>query len=895
MAIEFSTEIEEKWAVWLVERNRNGARLALILTAIIYPMFGILDYVMLGGRDGAIGLPVFYAARAFVTVVSIVILLLLKTAFFERNWRWLTSAHAVLLGLGISLMIPFLEGFMTGYYAGLLLVMLGAGLMYIWPRWLVMLTHGIIVLSYVIPNALIADWGQTGLIEATVSNLFFLVSIAITVVVGQVLTFNAQHEQVGGEFILQKTKASLELAHKELKQLDKFKSQFFANITHELKTPLAMILSPLELMSSGDMGHFSEEQSATIQTIHRNGMKLLKLIQDLLDLSKLEESRIRLRVIDNDLVGYLRGLVQSVMPLAQRKRIEMTFESDVEQSLMTYDQDRLERVFVNLLSNAAKFTPEGGHIRIRMLDASDHVLVSVIDNGPGFPADKAERVFERFYQVDMAGTRKYGGTGIGLALAKELVNLHSGRIWAEAEEGKGAAFHVQLFKGRDHFRPEALDRRSENRDTSLAQRSDDHNIVDWSVQLATRDDYRLLDIAEATERRIVERDADEGSRPYTVLVVEDTPDVIRLVHMSLRQHFKILAAEDGVKGFELAKRLRPDLIITDYMMPGMDGMELARCLRNDPSLKAAPIIMLTARGDLDDRIAGMESGVNLYLTKPFHPKELLQSVRTLLHIEGTHADLLLNQQVDSLEKVASGMAHEINNPLNYIKNAVALVKTDMGKVVTLLRETAGRELTPEEAKVVQVAETRAKKMFETADAGVRRIAGTVDLMRKYSREGYARRVGAYDVFTAVNDVIDIVLPATGRDVRVETDLQGQGFVDCVPEEFHQVLTNLIQNAIEASPEEGGLVRIRGRVDGGQVLLTIRDNGAGIPREQRDRIFTPFFTTKGPGRGMGLGLTIVWRVVHSIKGTIDVGGEEGAGAEFTIKIPLSGSAPAAVPA
>ena len=204
-------------------------------------------------------------------------------------------------------------------------------------------------------------------------------------------------------------------------------------------------------------------------------------------------------------------------------------------------------------------------------------------------------------------------------------------------------------------------------------------------------------------------------------------------------------------------------------------------------------------------------------------------------------------------------------------------------------------MTPEEAKILDTAETRARKMFETADAGVRRIAGTVELMRKYSREGYARRVEAYDVFSAVNDVIDIVLPATGRDVRVETDLQGKGLVDCVPEEFHQVLTNLIQNAIEASPEEGGLVRIRGRVEGNQVLLTIRDNGAGIPREQRDRIFTPFFTTKGPGRGMGLGLTIVWRVVHSLKGTIDVGGEEGSGAEFTIRVPHAGGSPTQVPA
>jgi signal transduction histidine kinase len=476
-----------------------------------------------------------------------------------------------------------------------------------------------------------------------------------------------------------------------------------------------------------------------------------------------------------------------------------------------------------------------------------------------------------------------------LALARELVLLHSGKIWADSEEGKGAAFHVQLFKGRDHFRPEALDRRAERRDTSKGQRAEDSGIADWSVQLAARSDYRLLDIAEVTERRVVERDMNEDSRPYTILVVEDNPDIIRLVHMSLRQNFKVLAAEDGLKGLELAQRLRPNLVITDYMMPGIDGMELARRLRADPSLKAAPIIMLTARGDVEDRVSGMESGVNLYLTKPFHPKELLQIVRTLLNIEGTHADMLMNQQADSLERVASGMAHEINNPLNYIKNAVAMVRTDMGKVFAVAKESCGRPMTPEEVRILEVAETRSRRMVDTADAGVRRIAGTVELMRKYSREGYARRVESYDVFAAVQDVIDIVLPATGRDVRVETNLLGKGIVECVPEEFHQVLTNLLQNAIEAAPEEHGYVRIEGRLVDGQVMMVIRDNGPGISRDEKDRIFTPFYTTKGPGRGMGLGLTIVWRVIHSMRGTIEVGGEEGAGAVFTIRVPLSADA------
>jgi signal transduction histidine kinase len=717
-----------------------------------------------------------------VTGCTIAMFVLLRKEFFARHSIHLTAAYMAIVGCGIALMIMFMGGFASPYYAGLNLVMITGGTLFVWPPGVVIATHGLVLLLFLVPNLIGV---QTDQILPGIMSFFFMGTTAVIMMASQIFSYRSQREQVGGKIILEHTSANLERAHHQLQQLDKFKSQFFANITHELKTPLAMILSPLELMASGDMGRFSAEQSATIQTMQRNGMKLLKLIQDLLDLSKLEESRIRLRVADNDLVEYLRTLVQSVMTLTQRKHIEMTFESEVDQVVLLYDQERLERVFVNILSNAAKFTPEGGHIRVTLRNALDHVVVSVVDDGPGFPADKAEQVFERFYQVDMAGTRRYGGTGIGLALARELVLLHSGKIWADSEEGKGAAFHVQLFKGRDHFRPEALDRRAERRDTSKGQRAEDSGIADWSVQLAARSDYRLLDIAEVTERRVVERDMNEDSRPYTILVVEDNPDIIRLVHMSLRQNFKVLAAEDGLKGLELAQRLRPNLVITDYMMPGIDGMELARRLRADPSLKAAPIIMLTARGDVEDRVSGMESGVNLYLTKPFHPKELLQIVRTLLNIEGTHADMLMNQQADSLERVASGMAHEINNPLNYIKNAVAMVRTDMGKVFAVAKESCGRPMTPEEVRILEVAVTRSRRMVDTADAGVRRIAGTVELMRKYSREGYARRVESYDVFAAVQDVIDIVLPATGRDVRVETNLLGKGIVECVPEEFHR--------------------------------------------------------------------------------------------------------------
>jgi len=866
-------EMPERWARWRLFRNRRGTRTLLWIVLSLYPTFGVLDWV-LAPRSA---LSLLWGTRFIVAAVTLIMFRVVRTSVFDRHPDAISSAYMLLCAFGISLMTVFMGGLASPYYAGLSLAIVATGLLFVWPAQVVLFTHASIIASFVIPN-LIA--GAAGPVLTEFSNLAFLISTAIIAGTGQMLLFRTHRETIASQVTIERTTANLKAAHEQLKQLDRFKSQFFANITHEFKTPLAMILSPLELLLHGEVGEIPPTQRATFEMMFRSGMKLLKMIGDLLDLSKLEESRLRLKVSEHDFVEHLRGLCDQVQPLALRKRIDLKLVASGS-CVVNCDLERMERVFVNLLSNALKFTPEGGHVTVSLHDLGDTVWVVVKDDGPGFPSEMAERLFERFFQVDMGETRRYGGTGIGLALAREIVELHGGRI--RAENDHGARFTVELVKDKEHFRAEVLDRRSHRRDVLSGARAGDRGLMDFAAQMQAREEFRLLDIHEATERRALARDPEEDSRRHTCLVVEDTPDVIRLVGMALQQDFKMLSAPDGAQGLEMARNELPSLIVTDLMMPGMDGLELTRRLRDDPTTRHIPIVMLTARGELEDRVAGMDTGVNAYLAKPFSPRELLASARSLVKTQAAQADILLTQRMDSLESIAGGLAHEINNPLNYVKNALARVRMDTHALLELSRKPSE----PGSAEQMQRLQERMRELFDVAESGIRRITRTVELMGSYSKAGYARQVRSHDAFEATRDVVSVVLPATGRKVKVELRFEGDGRVDCVPEEFNQVLTNLVQNAIEAAPDDGsGRVEVYGRLDDGRLVLSVKDNGPGIKSEDRARLFTPFFTTKGPGRGMGMGLTIAWRVLQSLGGTLDIDSVPGQGACFTLRVPRS---------
>jgi two-component system, sensor histidine kinase ChiS len=394
-----------------------------------------------------------------------------------------------------------------------------------------------------------------------------------------------------------------------LRNLDQLKSHFFANISHEFRTPLTLILGQIEsVMSSG----IETKEKGKLQIANRNARRLLTLINELLDLSKLEAGGMELSATRQNIVSFLKSLFYSFESLAATKGIELGFKSEVDHIVVLFDPDKMEKVFYNLMSNAFKFTPENGKIQIAVsLKENDLVVISVKDTGCGIPEDRLKNIFDRFYQVDASSTRAHEGTGIGLALAKELVELHHGKLTVKSREGEGSEFSMILPV--DKNVPDVVTNKINSDVGSLS--------VIKPVASSEAEFYGEPDFTD--------QQAIEGRE--IILIVEDNDDVRSYIREQLEENYQVKEACHGEDGVRMAQEKVPDLIITDVMMPKIDGYQFCKAIRLDEKTSHIPVIMLTARGGIDDKIAGLESGVDAYLTKPFSAKELKATVKNLLH------------------------------------------------------------------------------------------------------------------------------------------------------------------------------------------------------------------------------------------------------------------------
>jgi len=346
------------------------------------------------------------------------------------------------------------------------------------------------------------------------------------------------------------------------------------------------------------------------------------LVNQLLDLSKLEAGKMMLEASEQNIMPLLKGYVLSFSSLAERKIITLSFNTIEENLNLYFDKDKLEKIINNLLSNAFKFTPEGGKIDFTVEKMINEVEIRIADNGIGIAKERIDKIFNRFYQVDGSHTRESEGTGIGLAVTKELVELHKGKIEVESEYGKGTTFKVFLPLGKDHLKPgEIIEKEIKEDVVATIEKTD--------IVLEDENRKERTDIDVLLETDLSADKAGKASNPL-LLIVEDNSDVRKYIISHLEDEYRIQDAVDGEDGLQEALKHIPDLIISDIMMPKMDGFKLCEKLKTDERTSHIPVILLTAKATNQDKIEGLETGADDYIMKPFDAEVLKVRIKNLI-------------------------------------------------------------------------------------------------------------------------------------------------------------------------------------------------------------------------------------------------------------------------
>lgn len=439
----------------------------------------------------------------------------------------------------------------------------------------------------------------------------------------------------------------------ELEKLDQMKSRFFNNISHEFRTPLTLILGPLNKLRK----HVDGSLQPTVDIIERNGNRLLKLINQLLDLSKIESGKITIKTALIDVVPLLKGWVTSFNSFADSQDIKLRFASENTSHFLYVDQEKVEEVIINLLSNAFKYTKTGGQVSVDVREQArngkEYLGISVSDTGTGIPEQELEHIFDRFYQASNADAEDVTGTGIGLALIKELVELHKGSVEVESEVGKGSTFQVLLPLGKAHLKDEEIVRISQIKETA----------TEAAVQTVV------------TEAPVRKEEGQEEKLPL-ILMIEDNPDLRSYIRDILSTSYKVLEAVNGEEGVAMAIEHTPDVVLSDLMMPKMDGLQVCKLLKEDMRTSHIPVILLTAKSSKEDKLEGLKSLADDYLTKPFDTEELLVRLNNLIALRKkiqahfATGDILMPKKIQMnsmdtlfMEKVTQHLEAEISNSL----------------------------------------------------------------------------------------------------------------------------------------------------------------------------------------------------------------------------------------
>jgi signal transduction histidine kinase len=636
-----------------------------------------------------------------------------------------------------------------------------------------------------------------------------------------------------------------------LAELDRAKTTFFSNVSHEFRTPLTLMLSPLEQVMRQSPSETFQDTMSLVELAHRNGIRLLKLVNSLLDFSRIEAGRVQGVFQLTDLSSYTRELASIFESVAERAGLKLSINCESVRGETYVDRDMWEKIVLNLLSNAFKFTLDG-EIEVRLVDNHNQVQLVLEDSGVGIPSSELPRLFERFHRVEQTRGRSFEGSGIGLALVQELVKLHGGTVAVESALNKGSTFQITIPKGKEHL---PADRIEAPRDTvSTALRADAYveEILSWipgAPEGASGPVSSLVQPVQVPDEALSDRRL-QGVRGSTILLADDNADMREYVRRLLAQYYRVIPVSNGREALEAAISEKPDLILTDVMMPVMDGFALLQQIRGNPETRTIPVVMLSARAGEESRVEGWQEGADDYLVKPFTARELLSRVTAHLHLNyiRKHAEEALSvaEKQAAMGKVAAVLAHEINNPLESVTNILYLLRDDPS-------------LDDRAQELVQMGEKELSRVAHIARQ-------TLGFYRQPNRPTYV------SLSNILSEILDVYRdPLQVSKISAERRFSSDGGIRAFPGEVRQIFLNLVSNAIQAMPQ-GGKLRVHlfpsrnmSRMRKG-VRVNIVDTGTGIRPEDKGKLFQPFFTTKAE-KGTGIGLWVSRGIVEKMEGSI----------------------------
>lgn len=425
-------------------------------------------------------------------------------------------------------------------------------------------------------------------------------------------------------FIRRYALAMIRLRHKIAveQKLAALKMHFFTNVSHELRTPLTLIVNPLE--SVAKKGNLTPEMSSYIDVARKNASRMVRFINQLLDLRKVQSDKATLRISRLEMVTFVKKIAEHFTEAARSKRIHLEVIADQKECIAWVDAEKLDVVVYNLVANAIKFTPEGRSIKILINSLADahHFSIAVHDQGLGVPKDKLEQIFDLFQEGEHTNGRELKGTGIGLALSREFVQLHGGKIWAENNADGGLTVTVKLKSGSEHFKQKEV------------------SFVDVPQTVPV--------VEKPIEQQILSQIEDNGSTQNQeaplVLLVEDNDELRTFIKAQLSKHYRVETAKDGEEGLQKAIQLVPDLIVSDIMMPKMDGLQMLDKVKNEVTTSHIPVVLLSAKYSIESQIEGLRYGADHYITKPFNNEFLIASIDNLLHQRKKLFDALVEKK-----------------------------------------------------------------------------------------------------------------------------------------------------------------------------------------------------------------------------------------------------------